>query len=317
MGIIKKKFNNLPNKPGCYLFKQDHSIIYIGKAKSLKKRISSYFIKKTTHKPVMIKHITGLEYIITTTEKEALLLETNLVKKHNPRFNVMLKGGENFVYIKITREDFPLITTTRHVAKDGARYFGPYLSAKRAKEILNTLRKIFPFRICRTLPKKVCLMHHLGYCPAPCADKIKKGEYQKNIKEIINFLRGNLNEIIRSLKKEMINLSANQHFESAAKVRDKIFSLEDILIKQKIVYHQDINQDVLSLVREKETAINVFFIRQGKIIDKKTFLLKNTKNQSEKEILYSFINQYYSETSDKPKEIIIPFKISNIAIVLC
>ncbi|MDZ7798722.1 MAG: excinuclease ABC subunit UvrC [Patescibacteria group bacterium] len=311
MANLKKKLNNLPQKPGCYLFKHSREIIYVGKAKNLKKRVASYFSKKTSHKPIMVNKITNLEYIITSSEKEALFLEVNLIKKHQPKYNVTLKGGQKFVYIKITQEDFPRLTVTRHKIKDKARYFGPYLSAKNAKSVLKTLRKIIPFRICRRLPKKPCLIYHLGYCPAPCDNKISKKEYQKNIKKIIKFLRGNLEEVLSQLKKEMLKFSQEQKFEAAGKIRDKIYGLENIIERQKIVYPQDINQDIISLSGTKQKAVNIFIIRKGKITGKKNFILKNTENQKNKDILYSFINQYYSEISEKPKAVITSEKISD------
>jgi len=311
MKKLKRKLKNLPSKPGVYYFKSGKEIIYVGKAKNLKKRISSYFQKNTfSHKPEMIDKITDFDYIITSSEKEAILLEANLIKKYKPKFNVILKDDKNFTYIKITDEDFPQITLTRQKINDKAKYFGPYLSANSAKNILNIIRKIFPFRTCRRMPKRPCLLYHLNYCPAPCIGKIGKNKYKKNIEKIIRLLKGNFREIIKELKKEMDANAQRQKYEKAAELRDKIFLLEEASNQQKIFYLQDIDQDILSLVKNKESAINIFSIREGKINQKKTFILKNTENIPKKEIYSSFIKQYYRDNPDKPKEVILSQKIN-------
>lgn len=317
MDKLRKKLKHLPVKPGVYLFKKGQAVLYVGKAKDLKKRITSYFQK--THpfqKPEMVASADDLEYIITSSENEAIFLESNLIKKYQPKYNIILKDDKNFIYIKITAEDFPLITFARKIAKDKAKYFGPYLSAKAAQASLKILRKIFPFRTCQTLPKKPCLFYHLGFCPAPCEGKIKKEEYQKNIKKIIDFLKGNFTDIIKGLQEEMKTASAKKAFEKAAKFRDRIFTLEKILEKQKIISPKNLNQDILSLTRKEEAAaINLFSVRNGKLMDKMTFLLEHAQNNNESAIFSSFINQYYSQVPDKPREIIIPEKLENQALL--
>jgi len=313
MDKLRQKLKNLPPKPGVYLFKKGQTVLYVGKAKNLKKRVTSYFQKMVpSQKPEMLAEADNLEHIITSSETEAIFLESNLIKKYQPKHNIILKDDKNFIYIKITAEDFPLITLVRKIAKDQAKYFGPYLSAKSARETLNILRKIFPFRTCPTLPKKPCLMFHLGYCPAPCHNQIKKEEYQKNIAKIIKFLKGNLDEILKDLKEEMKKAAALKAFEKAAKFRDQIFTLERVLEKQKIISPKNVNQDILSLARQKESAaINLFSVRNGKLMDKKTFILNHAEKAGPPEIFSSFINQYYQKVPDKPEEIILDQTLEN------
>ncbi|MFA5070428.1 MAG: excinuclease ABC subunit UvrC [Patescibacteria group bacterium] len=313
MDKLREKLKSLPAKPGVYLFKKDQTVLYVGKAKNLKKRVASYFQKiSSPQKPEMLENANNLEHIITSSETEAFFLESNLIKKYQPKYNIILKDDKNFAYIKITAEDFPLITLGRKIAKDKARYFGPYLSARSARETLYILRKIFPFRTCRRLPGKPCLMYHLGYCPAPCDKQIKKEEYWKNIAKIIQFLKGNLDEVLKGLRKEMERAAALKVFEKAAKLRDQIFTLEKVLEKQKIISPKNLNQDILSLAqKEGEAAMNLFSIRQGKLLDKKTLILHHARLTPENEIFSSFINQYYPQVTDKPEEIVLPLILKN------
>lgn len=313
MDKLRKKLKTLPPKPGVYLFKKEQTVLYVGKAKNLKKRVVSYFRKMNPlQKPEMLEEADDLEYIITSSETEAFFLESNLIKKYQPKHNIILKDDKNFIYIKITAEDFPLVTFARKIAKDRASYFGPYLSGQKARETLNILRRIFPFRTCNNLPKKTCLMFHLGYCPAPCSHQVKKEEYQKNIDKIKQFLKGNLAEILGGLKEEMKQAAAKKAFEKAAKFRDQIFTLAGILEKQKIISPKNINQDVLSLARQEDAAaINLFSVRSGKLMDKKTFILNHVEEAQEKEIFSSFISQYYQKVRDFPEEIVIPGFLEN------
>ncbi|MFH1367137.1 MAG: excinuclease ABC subunit UvrC, partial [Patescibacteria group bacterium] len=313
MDKLKKKLNHLPGKPGVYLFKKRQTVLYVGKAKNLKKRVASYFRKTNPpQKPDMLEEADDLEYIITSSETEAFFLESNLIKKYQPKHNIILKDDKNFIYIKITAEDFPLITFARKIAKDKGKYFGPYLSARAARETLNILRKVFPFRTCDNLPKKPCLMFHLGYCPAPCDNRIKKEGYQKNIAKIIQFLKGNLDEIQIDLKEEMKKAAAYKAFEKAVKLRDQIFTLENVLIKQKVISPKSVNQDILSLARREEAAaVNLFSVRNGKLMDKKTFILNHAESTKEPEIISSFIAQYYQKVPDLPGQIVISVFLEN------
>jgi excinuclease ABC subunit C len=311
---FQNKLKSLPQKPGAYLFKNKKGeVIYVGKATTLKSRMKSYWQKSQTLSPwkkIMIDEIADFEYILTSTEKEALFLEANLIKKYHPKFNVIFTDDKNFLYIKISHEDFPLIYTVRRVLKDKTRYFGPYTSANSARYTLNLLRKIFPYRTCQNLPKKACLEYHLNRCPAPCEGKISKNEYAKLINQIIKFLKGDYSELQKNLKEEMKNQAKNILFEKAAQTRDKLFALENVMAKQKVIYPENLNQDVISLVQNKIAAVNLFQIRAGKLIDRKNFILK-IENQEKKEILESFLNQYYAQTPDYPDEIIIPEKTEN------
>jgi len=312
---FKKKLNFLPRKPGVYLFKNKRAeVIYVGKATNLKSRVKSYWQRTQDLSPwkkIMMKEIADLEYILTSSEKEALFLEANLIKKYHPKFNVIFTDDKNFLYIKISHEDFPLIYTVRRVSKDKAKYFGPYTSANSARYTLNLLRKIFPYRTCQNLPKKACLEYHLNRCPAPCEGKVSKHEYAKLIDQIIKFLKGDYFELQKNLKEKMKILSERKLFEYAALTRDKLFALENVMAKQKVIYPKNLNQDIISLVQKKIAAANLFQIRAGKLIDRKNFILKNIENQTSAEILASILKLYYAQTQDYPKEIIIREKIEN------
>ena len=321
MKIMKpKSIQGIPLKPGVYIYKDSKgNILYIGKAKKLKNRVSSYFNKKNSLAPdkeIMVSKIKKIEYIITSSETEALLLETSLIKKNQPPYNIDLKDDKYFLYIKITaNEDFPRVFTVRRITKDGAKYFGPYTSALSVRETLRLLRKIFPHRNFPK-PKSPHQLKFLLNRYAKLLGPSNKKEYQQSINKIIQFLKGNYDQILNDLKEKMTEASNKKQFEKAASWRDKIFSINKISEKQKVVSTKLTNEDIISLTTESSvSAINLFNVRQGKLINKENFILKNTSGQDEKDILQAFIEQYYSSTPDKPKQIILPIAPADKSII--
>jgi len=305
---------NIPRKPGVYLFKnKGGEILYIGKAKNLKNRVSSYFHKSsslTPHKLLMVEKIKKVEYIITTSETEALLLESNLIKKNQPPYNIDLKDDKNFLYIKITvNETFPRVFTVRNVVADKAKYFGPCASAAAVRGTLHFLRQLFPHR---NFPKNTSTQHLrnlLTRYPQLFGPTDAK-EYRENIERIIKFLKGQFGDIITELGRRMDQASAQRKYEQAAAFRDKIRLLSKVAEKQKVVSPRQENQDIISLARDEESgAINLFNVRRGVLINKQNFLLKNIADQSEPEIIQVFIEQYYPRATDIPKQIIVSVKL--------
>ena len=229
---LSSVISRLPNRPGVYLFRgEGGQILYIGKAGSIKKRVSQYFRDSTflsTRIAKMVSQINKIDYIETGSEIEALILESELIKKQQPKYNVAQKDDKNYLYIKIEKSDFPSVSLVRKPKADGGQYFGPYTDATAVRKTLNFLRRIFPYRSCKNLPKKPCLYYHLKRCPGPCVGKIDKKDYQKIIKQMAMFLEGNQKKIIQILKKEMLGASKNKEYEKAAVLRDRIFVLEHI-----------------------------------------------------------------------------------------
>lgn len=321
---LKKKISSPPQKPGVYLFKNpNNKVIYIGKASNLKNRVASYFSQASTFNPakqVMIDQIQDLDYIVTSSEIEALLLETTLIKKYHPAFNVNLKDDKYFLYVKFAlEEDFPRIYLVRRIGKDKNRYFGPYPSAHSVRETLKLIKKIFPYCLNppkiqkgKIKPNRACFQYHLGRCLGTCLGKVSKEEYRKIILQMINFFEGKQDKIFKDLKNQMTKASNQKEFEKAARLRDQIKSLEKILTQQKVVSTKMESQDILSLTTEKNLGcINVLNIREGKLIQSQNFILENLYHQTPPEIMEAFLNQYYSQTHNLPQEILIPHPVQN------
>ncbi len=306
---------NLPNLPGCYLFKNKNGrVIYVGKAKNIKNRVKSYFSSAANLSPakqVMVGEICSLDTITTANETEALLLEINLIKKHRPKYNVVMKDDKNFAYLKIDeKQTFPVPQIVRQKENDGALYFGPYLSASSIKETLKFLNSIFPFATCQRnldkVSKRPCLKYHIGRCLGPCIRACTPAEYRQTIAGIKKFLQGNWQKIALSLQKQMTAASRKQQFEKAAHLRDCLFQLQKITAKQQIVFNQNISLDVIyPLPDKKQTLVTLLKIRQGKLIDKLNLRLSSAETDVA-EILAQFIKQYLSAATDVPTEIVLP-----------
>lgn len=309
---------NLPDKPGVYLMKNFlGEVIYVGKAKVLKNRVKSYFQKSKNHSEkvkVMVKNIAEFEYIVTDSEMEALILECNLIKKYSPKYNILLKDDKFYPFIKITvNDDYPRVFVTRRFAKDGSKYFGPYTNGSAVYETLDLIYKIFPLRNCKLVIKengekvRPCLNYHIKKCLGPCGGHISKEEYGKMINDIIDILSGKETYITKMLKSDMEKAAEELEFEKAASLRDKILSINAIAEKQKIFKTMEGDEDFINIEQdEKDSCIQVFFSRDGKVIGREHFIFENTANESIGEIIEDFIGSFYGGTAKIPKTIYVP-----------
>lgn len=315
MKDFKYELSRLPEKSGIYLMKdKDNQIIYVGKAKNLKNRVRSYFNNDQNKSPKVIKMVEKIdrfEYIIVENEVEALVLESNFIKEHRPHYNILLRDDKQYPYIMITNEKFPKIEKVRSVKNDGNFYFGPYPNAFAVNDIIKLLRKIFKIRTCslnfdkgQTLSRP-CLSYYIGLCDAPCVKKADESVYMDNIEKIKEFLHGNQDYILEYLKKEMFKFSKELNFEMAANYRDTIESVYQIMEKQKVSSVNSVDRDIIAMYKMREYAtIQVFFMRDGKIVDRVHFVLENKFDDSDVDIISSFMNQFYLDISFIPDEII-------------
>lgn len=324
---IQEALKKLPEKPGVYIMKDAYdNIIYVGKAIVLKNRVRQYFQSSKNHTPKikkMVQHIKEFEYIVTDSELEALILECTLIKKHRPRYNTLLKDDKSYPYIKVTLgEDFPRVIMTRTLKKDKAKYYGPYTSSGAVKETLEIIKKNWPIRTChRRLPQDIgkerpCLMYHIGQCHAPCAGKISSMAYKEIIKEVINFLDGKYDVIVKDFQSKMEQAAEAMEYEEAAKYRDKIKSINIVAQKQKMINASLEDQDVIAFARSHDEAlVQVFFIRNGKLIGREHFLLNGVDELSRGQVMTNFIKQFYAGTPVIPKELILQEEIDERNII--
>ncbi|KKK38295.1 excinuclease ABC subunit C [Mesobacillus campisalis] len=305
---IKNKLAFLPDQPGCYLMKdRQGTVIYVGKAKVLKNRVRSYFTGSHDGKTLrLVNEIVDFEYIVTSSEMEALILEMTLIKKYDPKYNVMLKDDKSYPFIKLTAERHPRLLITRKVKKDSGKYFGPYPNVQAANETKKLLDRIYPLRKCQTLPDRVCLYYHMGQCLAPCVKDVDKQEYKKITDEITRFLNGGFKEIKKDLGIKMAAAAEELDFERAKEFRDKIAHIEATMEKQKMSTADFTDRDVFGYAVDKGwMCVQVFFIRQGKLIEREVSMFP-IYGEAEEEIL-TFLGQFYSKPEHfKPKEIFVP-----------
>ncbi|HHY04082.1 MAG TPA: excinuclease ABC subunit UvrC [Thermoanaerobacterales bacterium] len=321
------RLSSFPEKPGVYIMKDKKGkIIYVGKAVSLKNRVRSYFqSSKNLSVKVnsMVSKIDDIEYIITDSEVEALILECNLIKHHHPKYNVLLRDDKQYPYIKITLyERFPRIQVVRKIKKDGARYFGPYTNAGAMREAIDVIRKVFPIRSCNKdlnnvpLEERACLNYHIKRCMAPCQGSIDEQEYDEIINSVTMLLEGKQEALVDKLKQKMQKAAEELDFEWAAVIRNQIMALEKILERQKIVSNDMVDQDVIAMARGLDMAcVQVFFVRKGKLIEREQFILKDTDGVERIEILTSFVKQFYDNATFIPKQIIIEEDIEDKDII--
>lgn len=314
---ISEELRKLPQKPGVYLMKNDkEQIIYVGKAINLKNRVRQYFQSNknlTAKTRAMVPQIVEFEYIVTDSELEALILECNLIKQHEPYYNIMLKDDKSYPYIKVTiQEEFPRIFITRRLDKDKAKYYGPYTDGLAVKETVETLHKLFPIRKCKkNLPKEIgkerpCLNHHIGQCLAPCSGAISSDDYKVFIKDAMDFLEGKHDGIRKRMEAEMAEAAENMDYEKAAALRDKIRAVQSVAQKQKMANMSVGDADVIAMVRAfHECLVQVFFIRDGKMTGRENFTMTASEEQSRSEILTAFVQQFYTGTAYIPREIIL------------
>ncbi|MPQ33516.1 excinuclease ABC subunit UvrC [Clostridium estertheticum] len=320
------QLKTLPDAPGVYLMKNNlGEIIYVGKAKILKNRVRQYFKSSKNHSVkvmAMVKNIAEFEYIVADSEMEALILECNLIKKYSPRYNILLKDDKHYPFIKITiNEEFPRVFVTRNIANDGGKYFGPYTDSAAVYSTIELIKQIFPLRTCRrnikegVLYDRPCLNYHIGLCKAPCTGYISKEDYGKIIKGALDLLTGRDKSIKEDLRNKMENASEVLEFEKAAMLRDKIMAIEKINEKQKIIIGNCENEDFINVyVDEKDVCIQVFFLRDGKIVGREHFILNDEAENLENELIEEFIKRFYGGTAFIPKTIYVPF-ISEVEIL--
>lgn len=326
---IQEHLKTLPSNPGVYLMKNKKGqVIYVGKAVSLKNRVRQYFQSSRNHSDKvksMVKNIASFEYIMTDSELEALILECNLIKKYKPKYNILLRDDKTYPYIKITMaEDYPRVKKVRRVIKDGSKYFGPYTNVAAVNNTLDIIRDMYPIRTCnididRAIKNRIrpCLNYHIKKCVGPCRGSVSKEEYGEMINEIIMFLSGKEENLISILEIKMKEASKNLEFEEAARYRDQINSLRDIMEKQKISNVQnDTDQDVIAMANfDEEACVQVFFIRNGKISGRENFMLEGVKDNNRSVILGSFIKQFYMSQEYIPKELIVEEEFMDMQIV--
>ena len=324
---IKEELKKLPAKPGVYLMHdKSDAIIYVGKAISLKNRVRQYFQAGRRVSPKierMISQIDHFEYIITDSEVEALVLENNLIKEHEPKYNTMLKDDKTYPYIKATvYEDFPRLIYSRQPKKDKCKYFGPFTNVTAAKDTLEFAHKIYRIRTCRrVLPRDIgkerpCLNYHIGKCSAPCQGYISKEEYNKNFNKALKLIEGDYKQVIEYLEEKMYEASEKMEYEQAAVCRDLIESVKKMSVKQKINDFGGMDRDVVALARTNEEAVvQVFFIREGKLIGRDHFHLKGSYGEKENDMLQAFIKQFYAGTPFIPREVMVEYEVTESELI--
>ena len=333
MFIIEEELKKLPAKPGVYIMHgEKDEIIYVGKAISLKNRVRQYF-QRSRNKGAkierMVTHITRFEYIITDSELEALVLECNLIKEHRPKYNTMLKDDKSYPFIKVTvNEPYPRVLFARRMKKDKARYFGPYTSGGAVKDVIELVRKLYQVRSCnRSLPRdtgkdRPCLYYHMKQCKAPCQGYISQEEYRKNINKVIKFLNGDFQDTIDELMVKMQKASEEMRYEDAMEYRDLIHSIEKIGERQKITGYGQEDRDIIAVamdesedLRDQDAVVQVFFIRDGKLIGRDHFYLRVAKGDTKAQVLSSFLKQFYAGTPFIPSEIMLQSEIEDADII--
>lgn len=324
---VEAELKKLPAKPGVYLMHDGRDeIIYVGKAISLKNRVRQYFQSsrnKTSKIEQMVERIARFEYIVTDSELEALVLECNLIKEHRPRYNTMLKDGKTYPYIKATiQEDYPRLLFSRELKKDKSRYFGPYTNAKAVKESLDLMHKLYRIRTCsRSLPKDIgkgrpCLNYHIKQCSAPCQGYISKEEYQKNFACALEFLNGNYAPLLKELEEKMLEASESMDFEKAIEYRDALDSVKQVAQKQKITSYGLEDRDIIAMAKDSQDAVvQVFFVREGRLIGRDHFHLSIAAAEDDRQILTSFVTQFYAGTPFIPRELLVQFPLEDEEVI--
>jgi excinuclease ABC subunit C len=322
---IQSILNTLPPKPGCYIMKNSAgTVIYVGKAINLRNRVRSYFHKlaEWDHKTRnMVPNITDIEWIVVGSELEALILEMNLIKKHRPRYNVRLKDDKKYPYIKVHwMDEFPRVTITREMVKDGSRYFGPYTSVWAVHQTMDLLRRIFPFLTCDRVitgkDERACLYYDIHLCTAPCIGVVDKPAYRRNIEDLCYFLEGHTKQITSRLQNEMEKASEELKFEKAAALRDQIQAINTVVEKQKVISSEQMDSDVIAMARaDGEACVQIFFIRAGKLIGREYFILEGTEDTTDSEVVSQFLKQFYAEAASLPPEVLLPNEVEEANII--
>jgi excinuclease ABC subunit C len=322
---LQEKLDALPTKPGVYLMKDAKAtILYVGKAVNLRARVRSYFHASASHSPKiqrLVAGITDIDFIVTASELEALILESNLIKRHKPKYNVRLKDDKRYPYIKVTwQEDFPRVLIVRRMKRDGARYYGPFTAAWAVQQTLHTLRRIFPYLTCsRTITgqdERACLYLDIDLCLGPCVGATSRDEYRDMIDGLCRFLEGKADEIVTSLENKMQVASERWDFEQAALYRDQLDAIRRVIERQKIVSAAMADQDVVAFARaDGDACVQVFFIRRGRLIGREYFVLDGTAEETDIGVVTSFVKQFYDEAAYVPPEILLPHEIDEALVI--
>lgn len=324
---VQEELKKLPNCPGVYIMHDDRDeIIYVGKAINLHNRVRSYFRKNIGRGPQidkMVSLISRFEYIVTDSELEALVLENNLIKEHRPKYNTMLKDDKTYPYIKVTvSEEFPRVLFSRQMKKDHSRYFGPYTSAAAVKDTIELMNKLYQLRTCnRNLPKdcgndRACLNYHIKQCLAPCQGLVSKEEYQQKVKMALDFLNGSYQDTLKELEQKMQQASERLDFEEAIRYRDLYNSVKQVALKQKMEGSDGEDKDIIALAADEQDAVvQVFFVRDGKLIGREHFYMTHVSGISRSQILLDFVKQFYAGTPFIPRELILQEEIEDMEVI--
>lgn len=322
---VTEQIKQLPANPGVYLMRDaENNILYVGKAASLRHRVSSYFTapyKLSLKLQQLVAQVHNVDFFVTNSEQEALILELNMIKQYRPRYNVRLKDDKSFPYLKISlNEEWPKLYMTRRLEKDGGRYFGPFASAWSVRETLKILRGIFPFRSCSKLTTgadaRACLEYHMGRCIGPCTGKVSKQEYANVIRQVILFLEGKQEKIVRELENRMNKAADSLQFEKAARLRDQIQAINTVIEGQKIAARVRGDQDVVAFAQEKDRAcVQVFFIRKGKLIGRKSFILEGARSEEPQQIMTSFVKQFYASSTYIPPHLLLQHHVEDAEVI--
>jgi excinuclease ABC subunit C len=325
LDYLTEQIRGLPASPGVYLFKDaEGTILYVGKAANLRHRVSSYFgtgQKLTPKLQKMMSKVADLEHFVTSSEQEALILELNLIKRHHPHYNVSLKDDKTFPYLKIDLgEDWPRVHITRRLEENGGRYFGPFASAKSIRQTLKLIKGIFPFRSCtRTITgtdTRACLEYDIGHCLAPCLGMVSRQDYAEVIKQVVLFLEGKQERVVKQLESQMEQAAKSLDFEKAARLRDQIQAVEQVVEGQQIAAKVKGEQDVIAFKGDKDQAcVQVFFIRSGKLIGRESFLLRGTRHEQPSQIMSSFIQQFYASSPHIPPLLLLQHPVEDMAML--
>ena len=317
--------DTLPQKPGCYLMKDAAAkVVYVGKAVNLRNRVRSYFhsaAEATPRTAQLVRTITDIEWIVVGSELEALILEMNLIKRYRPKYNVRLKDDKRYPYIKVHWADpFPKVTVTRQMAQDGSRYFGPYTSVWAVHQTLDVLRKIFPYLTCDRVitgeDRRACLWYDLHLCSAPCIGAIAQAEYRATIDDLCRFLQGETEAVVTRLKQDMASASAAERYEKAGALRDQLQAIDRVVEKQKIISNERMDSDVIALARANgDACVQVFLIRNGRLIGREYFVLEGTQQTDEAEVMRQFLTQFYDESAHIPPQVLLPTEVDEARII--
>jgi excinuclease ABC subunit C len=321
---VQEILKNLPTKPGVYLHKDKYGkVIYVGKAINLRSRVRSYFHNNVDSIKTqrLRRDITDIEIITTDSELEALLLENTLIKKYKPHYNIRLKDDKRYPYIKVHwADDYPKVTVTRRMVRDGSRYFGPYTSVWAVHQTLDLIRRVFPYLTCdrkiNGQDTRACLYYDIKLCNGPCIGAVDGEEYRAMIKGLMDFLNGKSVHIMKQLEGRMMKASENMQFEKAAEYRDQLKAVNRVVAKQKVISAANTDQDVIAFAREKgDACVQVFFIRHGKLIGREYFLLDGTEGESDQDVLQEFVTQFYDDAAHIPKEVLLPHEVAEAMVI--